>query len=121
MLFMMRGWCVVALVWTVGACASPRPTIAPASVSPTAVPASPTPAAVEPAVSSRAQFDQRVEPILVGSCMPCHFPGGKMYDRLPFDDPAVVASHSAGVLRRIKEPEPRAALEAWLRTVAPAP
>jgi hypothetical protein len=37
-----------------------------------------------------------------------------MYASLPFDDPSVVASHSEGVLRRIKDPETRQALETWL-------
>jgi hypothetical protein len=49
--------------------------------------------------------------------MPCHFPGGKMYDKLPFDDPDVVASHSEGILRRIKAQEKREPLEAWLKSV----
>jgi hypothetical protein len=40
-----------------------------------------------------------------------------MYDRLPFDDPDVVASHSEGVLRRIKVPEKREPLEAWLKSM----
>jgi hypothetical protein len=42
-----------------------------------------------------------------------------MYARLPFDDPKVVSSHSAGVLRRLKG-EDRAAMEKWLASLAPA-
>jgi hypothetical protein len=42
-----------------------------------------------------------------------------MYARLPFDDPQVVSSHSAGVLRRLKG-EDRAAMEKWLAGLAPA-
>ena len=38
-----------------------------------------------------------------------------MYGRLPFDNPDVVSSHSAGVLRRLKG-EDRQALERWLST-----
>ena len=42
-----------------------------------------------------------------------------MYERLPFDDPEVVASHHEGVARRLKEPEEKAALERWLQARAP--
>jgi hypothetical protein len=43
-----------------------------------------------------------------------------MYARLPFDDPQVVSSHSAGILRRLKG-EDHAALEKWLAGLSPAP
>ncbi len=41
-----------------------------------------------------------------------------MYERLPFDHADVVASHSAGVLKRIKTPDERAAIESWLASQA---
>jgi hypothetical protein len=79
------------------------------------VPAEAAPAQAPPGADTPASlFETRAKPVLVSSCMPCHFPGGKMYERLPFDDPGVVASHSEGILRRIKDPEKRAALEAFL-------
>jgi hypothetical protein len=78
-----------------------------------AVPADAAPAPTG-ADTPAALFEARAKPVLESSCMPCHFPGGKMYDRLPFDKPETVASHSEGILRRIKDPEKRAALEAFL-------
>ena len=42
-----------------------------------------------------------------------------MYERLPFDQPEVVASHAGGVRRRLKD-EDLKALEAWLATLPPA-
>jgi hypothetical protein len=93
------------------------PTPAPAPASSTlAAPDSP-PAAPPVATDSRAVFDDTIKPILVSSCMPCHFPGGKMYSTMPFDDPKVVSSHSEGILRRIKAPEKREPLESWLQSV----
>jgi hypothetical protein len=44
-----------------------------------------------------------------------------MYERLPFDDALVVASHREGVARRLKEPEERAVFERWLEARADAP
>ena len=64
-------------------------------------------------------FRETVRPILSARCGQCHDPGGRMYARLPFDDPQVVSSHSAAVLRRLKG-EDRAALEKWLAGLAPA-
>jgi hypothetical protein len=73
-------------------------------------PAPPTPTpAPDPFASS-------VRPVLVAHCSPCHEPGGKLYAKLPFDDPSVVAGHSAGVLRRLKG-EDREAVEKWLATL----
>ncbi len=110
----MRPWWPVPLVLVTlsATCASPRPASAPAP------PAPPTSSSTAPAkaLESRALFDASVKPILLSSCMPCHFPGGKMYASLPFDDPATVASHSEGILRRIKVPEKKRAFDTWLAT-----
>ena len=85
-----------------------RVAVAPETVSTRAGGATPTPAPDLLATT--------VRPILTGHCAPCHEPGGVMYERLPFDHADVVASHSTGVLKRIKGPEERAAIERWLAT-----
>jgi hypothetical protein len=97
--------------WTAAA-PEPQPAAAPASA-PTALPAAPPepPAPVPP----QDLFAASVRPILEAHCSPCHFPGGKMYERLPFDKPETLASHREGALRRLKG-EDRAAFEAWLKT-----
>jgi hypothetical protein len=64
-------------------------------------------------------FATVVRPVLKTQCSPCHEPGGKLYDRLPFDNPKVVSSHSEKVLRRLKG-EDREAVERWLATIKPA-
>jgi len=48
-------------------------------------------------------FDTRVKPIFVSHCSPCHFTGGKMYERLPFDKDTTIVAHGDAILRRIKE------------------
>ena len=82
---------------------------APALLRESALPATPVPAAPDPFVAT-------VRPILLSHCVPCHEPGGKMYARMPFDDPKTIRAHPEGVLRRLKVPEERAAVEAWLGT-----
>jgi hypothetical protein len=86
------------------------------------------PAALAPAIPASApapsppppdEFRKAVYPILSARCGECHDPGGRMYARLPFDDPKTITSHSAGVLRRLKGDD-RAAVEKWLAGLAPA-
>jgi hypothetical protein len=100
------------------ACATPAParraaapphTQAAAEAAATPVPATPAP----------DLFASAVRPVLARRCTPCHEPGGRMYERLPFDSPQVVAGHRAGVLRRIKDPDDLRALEGWLATLPP--
>jgi hypothetical protein len=64
-------------------------------------------------------FQTTIRPILSEHCGACHDPGGKMYARLPFDDPHVVASHNEGVLRRLNGDD-REALQRWIAGLAPA-
>jgi hypothetical protein len=47
-------------------------------------------------------FDKEIKPIFIKNCSPCHFPGGKMYERLPFDKDTTIINHSAAILKRIK-------------------
>ncbi len=93
------------------ASAAPAPPAAPApSAEPAVAPAAlATPAAAPEPVS----FEASVKPLLARTCTPCHVPGGRMYERLPFDQPEVVLSHKDGVLRRMKDPENRALMERW--------
>lgn len=71
------------------------------------------PAEPPPPAAAPDEFRATIRPILSARCGQCHDPGGKMYARLPFDDPGVVSSHSDGVLRRLKGDD-RAAMEKWL-------
>lgn len=118
---------LLCLLAFTGRCVRPGPGRR-ASLDPPAVPSSPTgipaaspsePAAVTPAQAgapSGGLFAASVRPILASRCSPCHEPGGKMYERLPFDQAAVVASHSTGISRRLREEE-RETLERWIATL----
>jgi len=53
-------------------------------------------------IADTINFSKQIQPILVNHCSPCHFPGGKMYQRLPFDKDTTIFNHEAGILRRIK-------------------
>ena len=106
-----------------GGCAGHRaastPASAPAAERAPAAVAAPVPSA-EPAPAREAEgappdvFAAEVAPLLARRCAPCHNPGGKMYERLPFDDPATVASHPEGILKRLKDPDEHALIERWI-------
>ena len=66
--------------------------------------------AVAPA--ALAAFQASVRPILAARCTPCHEPGGKMYERMPFDNASVVASRAPRMAGRLKGAD-RRALEEW--------
>jgi hypothetical protein len=68
--------------------------------------------------ASAAMFRSSLRPILSVRCAPCHEPGGRMYARMPFDDPATVASHAARMATRLSGEE-RRALEAWAAGLTP--
>lgn len=59
-------------------------------------------------------FNADIKPFLERRCSPCHFPGGKMYARMPFDDPKTIKDHRDGILRRIKDEEELKKLKAFL-------
>lgn len=69
--------------------------------------------------ASLARFRPSVRPILAARCAPCHETGGKMYARLPFDDPATVAAHAKKMARRLKDDD-RKVLEAWVADLSAA-
>ena len=48
-------------------------------------PTAPPPAAPPSSLQSHVDFDSQVKPILQTRCTPCHFPGGVMHAKLPFD------------------------------------
>jgi hypothetical protein len=61
-----------------------------------------------------ADFASAVRPILKARCSPCHFEGGKVYDKLPFDSPETIRTLGERLFTRIKAPEDQAAIRAFL-------
>ena len=59
-------------------------------------------------------FKTTVQPILEQHCKPCHFEGGKMYDRLPFDRPETITKLGEKLFTRIKNEDERAAIRRFL-------
>ena len=66
------------------------------------------------AAKARVDFETQLKPIFKSKCMPCHFSGGKMYDRLPFDKPETIRKLGTKLFTRIKEENDRRLIEDFL-------
>lgn len=114
-------WAVLAAA-AFFACGGRRPLAAAGSAPP--APAVPSPADAAPPKTAALEtvppspvpadlFQSEVKPLLMRRCAPCHAPGGRLYDRLPFDDPAIVRPRYEKMKSRLK-PDEQAVLERWL-------
>src|SRR5262245_13128116 len=95
---------------TVHAAPEPAPDYPAASTSPP-----------QPATDSRVDFASQIKPFLETDCAPCHFPGGKMYEPLPFDRGETIRLLGADKLfTRVKDEHKRALIRAFLAQPEPA-
>jgi hypothetical protein len=76
-------------------------------------PAPPPDTAPSPRVS-HIDFDSQVKPILQTRCTPCHFPGGVMYAKLPFDQARTIRDLGEKLFTRIKDEQEQALLRSFL-------
>jgi hypothetical protein len=60
-------------------------------------------------------FALQIQPILVSHCSPCHFTGGKMYEKLPFDKGETIVNHEAALLRRINDLKEKALIQKFVQ------
>ena len=53
--------------------------------------------------SAKVDFATQIKPILQQRCQPCHFSGGIMYAKLPFDRPETIKTLGTKMFTRIKD------------------
>jgi len=53
--------------------------------------------------SAKIDFAKQIRPIMEARCQPCHFSGGVMYQRLPFDKAETVVKLGTKLFTRIKD------------------
>lgn len=66
------------------------------------------------AAPKKPNFDTEIKPILQSRCQPCHFPGGKVYDHLPFDKPETIHRLGEKLFTRIKDKDEQRAIREFL-------
>jgi hypothetical protein len=68
----------------------------------------------ETARPARVDFATQIRPILESRCQPCHFSGGKVYDRMPFDRPETIKTLGTKLFTRIKAEDERRLIRDFL-------
>lgn len=70
--------------------------------------------AAPPPPKQHVDFAKDVRPILEKHCQPCHFEGGKMYARLPFDKAETIVKLDTKLFTRIRNEDEQAVIRAFL-------
>jgi hypothetical protein len=79
------------------------------------IPAPTTNAASSPTETKQPiDFDRQLKPIFQSKCSPCHFSGGQMYDRLPFDKPETIRKLGTRLFTRIKDENERRLIDEFI-------
>lgn len=65
-------------------------------------------------VAPAVDFKRDIQPVFERRCQPCHFPGGKMHARLPFDKAETIRTLGTRVFSRIKKEDERLLIERFL-------
>ena len=64
--------------------------------------------------ATKIDFATQVRPLLEARCTPCHFAGGMMYERLPFDRPETIKKLGTKLFTRIKDEKEQRLLSEFL-------
>jgi hypothetical protein len=79
----------------------------------------PTNSFAKPATDSatapaKVDFPTQIRPLLEAKCQPCHFNGGKVYQRMPFDRPETIKTLGTKLFTRIKDENERRLIRDFL-------
>jgi hypothetical protein len=112
---------VLALASTSNMCGLVKPNAISHAASRNSLAASPTINALSPASQplanngkAKVDFTTHVKPILQSRCQPCHFSGGVMYQRLPFDRSETIKTLGEKLFTRIKDEHERRIIRDFL-------
>ena len=64
--------------------------------------------------SAQVDFATQIKPILEARCQPCHFSGGKVYSKMPFDRPETIKTLGTKLFTRIKDENERRLIRDFL-------
>ena len=72
------------------------------------------PVPVSATTTARVDFPTQIKPLLEAKCQPCHFSGGKVYAKMPFDRPETIKTMGTKLFTRIKEENERRLIRDFL-------
>jgi hypothetical protein len=64
--------------------------------------------------SAKVDFSTQIKPILEARCQPCHFTGGKVYAKMPFDRPETIKTLGTKLFTRLKDENERRLISNFL-------
>ena|SRR2546421_5502517 len=53
--------------------------------------------------NKKPDFETEIKPIFATRCQPCHFQGGQVYAKMPFDKPETITRLGTKLFTRIKD------------------
>jgi hypothetical protein len=65
-------------------------------------------------LAEKPNFASDIRPILQFRCQPCHFQGGQMYEKLPFDKPETITKLGTKLFTRIKNEDEQRVIREFL-------
>ena len=71
-------------------------------------------APVSATTTARVDFPTQIKPMLEAKCQPCHFSGGKVYAKMPFDRPETIKTMGTKLFTRIKDENERQLIRDFL-------
>ena len=63
---------------------------------------------------TKIDFTTQIKPIFEAKCQPCHFSGGKVYARMPFDRAETIKTLNTKLFTRIKDEKERQMIRDFL-------
>jgi hypothetical protein len=64
--------------------------------------------------AKKPDFQTEIKPIFQARCQPCHFQGGQVYDKMPFDKPETINRLGEKLFTRIKDKEEQRLIREFL-------
>src|SRR5712691_4945061 len=68
----------------------------------------------ESGAPAKVDFATQIRPILQARCQPCHFNGGKVYAKMPFDRPETIRTLGTKLFTRIHDENERRVIRDFL-------
>ena len=65
-------------------------------------------------LAAKPTFASDIRPILESRCQPCHFQGGQIYEKLPFDKPETITKLGTKLFTRIKNEDQQRVIREFL-------
>ena len=64
--------------------------------------------------AKKPDFENEIKPIFQARCQPCHFQGGQVYEKMPFDKPETITRLGTKLFKRLKDEKEQSLIREFL-------